>query len=469
MDLQSSAKRQNFPLERSLQGKSLHFVTHLSVPPPIRSSYTVLDATAGSGTMSRNEIHHKRSRHKKKTVVDESHPTDLEGQNQNVLEAFVPLTSFALQGVESSRIPASGTQQYPHSHEVESKIVGESTDYAGFGECTVNSREVENSPLPPPSFAASPRSVGGVYLTSGKTQRNRGASTKASSPSSLSPTSKTELGTSWIPTFSPHSTTTAEETERQALSIGSSYQTEEGAEHLREPLVSCCVKADEFDQWERKIPRKHAFQRPLHVKQIVVGIVQIMALYFFWGAVVPGLALLYRERNNTDALLELVVLASLLFLTSVFFFSSWLIISLMDNADHGKNGGLVCVHCGHRTMVESKHCKACNKCVTGFDHHCKWLNMCIGSRNYKYFLVYMVSGISTMIIALVSGILFLAQWWNELKYFSLYYRIVPFFLVGLMAFGLPPLMKLLGFHIMLIWKGITTYAFILKKRQAKAK
>lgn len=34
----------------------------------------------------------------------------------------------------------------------------------------------------------------------------------------------------------------------------------------------------------------------------------------------------------------------------------------------------------------SKHCQACKKCVIGFDHHCLWLNCCIGSPNYNQFL-----------------------------------------------------------------------------------
>ncbi|VDP12108.1 unnamed protein product [Onchocerca flexuosa] len=27
-----------------------------------------------------------------------------------------------------------------------------------------------------------------------------------------------------------------------------------------------------------------------------------------------------------------------------------------------------------------KHCRQCNKCISGFDHHCKWLNNCIGAK-----------------------------------------------------------------------------------------
>ena len=53
----------------------------------------------------------------------------------------------------------------------------------------------------------------------------------------------------------------------------------------------------------------------------------------------------------------------------------------------------MCYHCNiQRPMSKTtKHCKICNKCVSHFDHHCMWLDTCVGAQNYFSFFLLVLS------------------------------------------------------------------------------
>jgi hypothetical protein len=50
-----------------------------------------------------------------------------------------------------------------------------------------------------------------------------------------------------------------------------------------------------------------------------------------------------------------------------------------------------CIDCNHGVHSNTKHCNKCGICVDGFDHHCVWLNLCVGKKNYKLFIFSVVA------------------------------------------------------------------------------
>ena len=50
-----------------------------------------------------------------------------------------------------------------------------------------------------------------------------------------------------------------------------------------------------------------------------------------------------------------------------------------------------CEKCGNRWKPpRAYHCSTCDRCVFKMDHHCVWINNCVGAGNAKYFLQFVV-------------------------------------------------------------------------------
>ena len=55
--------------------------------------------------------------------------------------------------------------------------------------------------------------------------------------------------------------------------------------------------------------------------------------------------------------------------------------------------------------MRSKHCQTCQHCVRRYDHHCPWIENCVGERNHRWFVFYLI----IQLLVLLWG-LYIAWW-----------------------------------------------------------
>ncbi|XP_067950182.1 palmitoyltransferase ZDHHC3-like [Watersipora subatra] len=73
----------------------------------------------------------------------------------------------------------------------------------------------------------------------------------------------------------------------------------------------------------------------------------------------------------------------------------------------GVNGWTICSKCDAVRPPQAHHCRICGKCIKKMDHHCPWINNCIGELNQKYLLMFLFY----VVVASVYAASMVATYW----------------------------------------------------------
>lgn len=136
----------------------------------------------------------------------------------------------------------------------------------------------------------------------------------------------------------------------------------------------------------------HPPQRPVRYKYL--------AFLLFFVLYIPGSWFTYEIVGLSKVWMTFTSLTVVMFLAVSMFDPGRLrkkpdvqLIDLYEKYDAYQ----ICPDCIVLRTPRSRHCQICKVCVQKFDHHCQWVNNCIGAHNLLWFYVFLWSILANLI------------------------------------------------------------------------
>ncbi|XP_027132642.1 palmitoyltransferase ZDHHC5-like [Larimichthys crocea] len=114
---------------------------------------------------------------------------------------------------------------------------------------------------------------------------------------------------------------------------------------------------------------------------------------------------------------------------------------------------MCCSICSSSFFLSAPSCPSLTLCSQDFDHHCPWVNNCIGRRNYRYFFLFLLSLTTHIMNVFGFGLVYVLHHRQQLDTPHAAVTMAVMCVAGLFFV---PVAGLTGFHIVLVARGRTT-------------
>lgn len=146
--------------------------------------------------------------------------------------------------------------------------------------------------------------------------------------------------------------------------------------------------------------RSHGLETPFHRDQVVSTVAYLTST-------IGQFLITYAFVLQSGKLFVFVLTA---LLTSIVVFTWYMAASIdPEMKEHEPlpttNSLLCCSSTSFTAARSTRYCLDCKKIVYEFDHHCSFLNNCVGGKNYAYFFVLITAAFLQMLLHIVTGIM----------------------------------------------------------------
>lgn len=96
-----------------------------------------------------------------------------------------------------------------------------------------------------------------------------------------------------------------------------------------------------------------------------------------------------------------------------------------------------CAYCKVLKTETSFHCQICRKCVDRHDHHCPFINTCLGVKTHKYFILFLITWTLFIVMVFVdNAYVYIYDWQGDGE---VHYHYLTIVISVLLFIYIPPL------------------------------